>query len=110
VLVSVSIRLICSYQLIRYGKVKAISAQTCRQIGPRTKIAHHSQFKKPTGFVYTQVEKNSPADKGGLLSGDIIYAFNDQAVETSDQLFKLLTKIGRSVSIHQRFAEQQKKD
>jgi len=40
----------------------------------------------------TQVENNSPADKGGLLSGDIIYAFNDQAVETSDQLFKLLTE------------------
>lgn len=35
--------------------------------------------------------------KAGLLDGDIIYAFNDRQVETSDQLFKVLTedKIGQ---------------
>ncbi len=39
----------------------------------------------------TQVANSSPAEKGGLLSGDIIYAFNDKPIETSDQLFKMLT-------------------
>jgi S1-C subfamily serine protease len=45
----------------------------------------------------TQVANNSPADKGGLLSGDIIYAFNDKSIETSDQLFRMLTgdKVGQ---------------
>src|ERR1700761_6352242 len=85
-------------QLIRYGKVKrAYIGASLQQIGlvPKLRTIHH--LKNQQALFITQVENNSPADKGGLLSGDIIYAFNDQAVETSDQLFKLLTedKVGQ---------------
>ena len=45
----------------------------------------------------SDVRMGSPADKAGVLSGDILVSFNDQPVETSDALFKLLTedKIGQ---------------
>jgi len=54
-------------------------------------------LKNQQALFITQVENNSPADKGGLISGDIIYAFNDKMIETSDQLFKMLTgdKVGQ---------------
>ncbi|HTD41833.1 MAG TPA: trypsin-like peptidase domain-containing protein [Mucilaginibacter sp.] len=85
-------------QLIRYGKVKrAYIGANLQQIGlvPKLRTIHH--LKNQQALFITQVENNSPAEKGGLLSGDIIYAFNDQLIETSDQLFKQLTgdKIGQ---------------
>jgi len=85
-------------QLIRYGKVKrAYIGASLQQISlvPKLRTIHH--LKNQQALFITQVENNSPADKGGLLSGDILYAFNDQPVETSDQLFKLLTedKVGQ---------------
>ena len=84
--------------LIRYGKVKrAYIGASLQQIGlvPKLRTIHH--LKNQQALFITQVENNSPADKGGLMSGDIIYAFNDKTVETSDQLFKMLTgdKVGQ---------------
>lgn len=85
-------------QLIRHGKVKrAYIGASLQQIGlvPKLRAIHH--LKNQQALFITQVENNSPAEKGGLLSGDIIYAFNDQLIETSDQLFKMLTgdKVGQ---------------
>ncbi|MDB5025047.1 MAG: hypothetical protein JWP78_2802 [Mucilaginibacter sp.] len=85
-------------QLIRYGKVKrAYIGASLQQIGlvPKLRTIHH--LKNQQALFITQVENNSPAEKGGLLSGDIIYAFNDKIIETSDQLFKMLTgeKVGQ---------------
>lgn len=84
--------------LIRYGKVKrAYIGASLQQIGlvPKLRTIHH--LKNQQALFITQVENSSPADKGGLMSGDIIYAFNDKMVETSDQLFKMLTgdKVGQ---------------
>lgn len=84
--------------LIRYGKVKrAYIGASLQQVGlvPKLRTIHH--LKNQQGLFITQVENNSPADKGGLISGDIIYAFNDKMIETSDQLFKMLTgdKVGQ---------------
>jgi S1-C subfamily serine protease len=85
-------------QLIRYGKVKrAYIGVSMQQIGlvPKLRTLHH--LKNQQALFVTQVEGNSPAAKGGLLDGDIIYAFNDRIIETSDQLFKMLTgdKVGQ---------------
>ncbi|MBS1528823.1 MAG: trypsin-like peptidase domain-containing protein [Bacteroidetes bacterium] len=85
-------------QLIRYGKVKrAYIGASLQQIGLVPKLRTIHELKNQQALFITKVEQNSPADKGGMLSGDIIYAFNDQRVETSDQLFKLLTgdKVGQ---------------
>jgi S1-C subfamily serine protease len=85
-------------QLIRYGKVKrAYIGASLQQIGLVPKLRTIHQLKNQQALFITQVESNSPAEKGGLLDGDIIYAFNDQVIETSDQLFKMLTdeKVGQ---------------
>jgi len=84
--------------LIRYGKVKrAYIGASLQQVGlvPKLRTIHH--LKNQQALFITQVENNSPADKGGLISGDIIYALNDKMIETSDQLFKMLTgdKVGQ---------------
>ena len=56
----------------------------------------HELANKQALFI-SNVEAGSPADKAGILSGDIILSFNNQMVETSDKLFKMLTedKIGQ---------------
>jgi S1-C subfamily serine protease len=85
-------------QLIRHGKVKrAYIGANLQQIGLVPKLRTIHSLKNQQALFITKVENNSPAEKGGLLSGDIIYAFNDQQIETSDQLFKLLTgdKVGQ---------------
>jgi S1-C subfamily serine protease len=85
-------------QLIRYGKVKrAYIGASLQQIGLVPKLRTIHRLKNQQALFITQVEGNSPAEKGGLLSGDIIYAFNDKEIETSDQLFKMLTgdKVGQ---------------
>jgi S1-C subfamily serine protease len=45
----------------------------------------------------SEVAVGSPAEKAGILSGDIILSFNNQMIETSDSLYKALTedKIGQ---------------
>jgi S1-C subfamily serine protease len=84
--------------LIRYGKVKrAYIGASLQQVGLVTKLRTIHHLKNQQALFITQVENNSPAEKGGLMSGDIIYAFNDKMIETSDQLFKMLTgdKVGQ---------------
>ncbi|MDB5134845.1 MAG: hypothetical protein JWP37_1448 [Mucilaginibacter sp.] len=85
-------------QLIRYGKIKrAYIGVSMQQIGLVPKLRTIHRLKNQQALFVTQVEGNGPADRGGLLSGDIIYAFNDRVIETSDQLFKMLTgdKVGQ---------------
>lgn len=85
-------------QLMRYGKVKrAYIGASLQQIGLVPKLRTIHKLKNQQALFITEVENSSPAEKGGLLSGDIIYAFNDQLIETSDQLFKMLTgdKVGQ---------------
>ncbi|SFD82862.1 serine protease, S1-C subfamily, contains C-terminal PDZ domain [Chitinophaga sp. CF118] len=85
-------------QLIRFGKFRrAYIGVNMQQIElvPKLKTIHG--LKNKQALFVTKVERNGPAMKAGLLDGDIIYAFNDRQVETSDQLFKVLTedKIGQ---------------
>ena len=44
------------------------------------------------GVLVSRVIENSPADRAGLLRGDIIYEFDQREVKDSDQLSKLLGK------------------
>lgn len=49
-------------------------------------LAKSFGLNKPRGALVTQVTKNSPADNGGLQSGDIILKFNGRAVDYSAAL------------------------
>ncbi len=84
-------------QLMRYGKVKraylGIIMQTVDLV-PRMIQMHDLKNKK--GIFVTNLEPSSPAEKAGILAGDIIVSFSENRTETSDDLFRLLTgdKIG----------------
>ena len=85
-------------QLIRFGKVKrSYLGLVMQQIDLVPKLrAIHELTNKQALFI-SEVAANSPAEKAGVLSGDILYSFNSQPIETADSLFKQLTedKIGQ---------------
>jgi len=85
-------------QLIRFGKVKrAYLGVVMQQIDlvPKLRAIHELQNKQ--ALFISAVADGSPAQKAGILSGDIILSLNNQMIETSDGLFKMLTadKIGQ---------------
>ncbi|MFK7893500.1 MAG: Do family serine endopeptidase [Granulosicoccus sp.] len=49
-------------------------------------LAESFGLDKPTGALIAQVSKDSPAEKGGLNSGDIILEFNEKNVNFSSEL------------------------
>ncbi len=82
---------------MRFGKVKrAFLGFQMQQIELVPKLRSLAEVSNNSALFITKVEANSPAEKGGILSGDILYSFNGQVIETADQLFKLLDsgKIG----------------
>lgn len=86
-----------AYQLIRFGKVRrAYLGLAMQQIELVPKFRQANHVKNKSALFITQVAKESPAERAGVLDGDILLSFNDRMVETSDELFKMLTedKIG----------------
>ena len=84
-------------QLMRFGRVKrAFLGIQMQQIELVPKLRSIAQVPNRHALFITKVDTNSPAEKAGVISGDILYSFNDQIIETVDQLFKLLNneKIG----------------
>jgi S1-C subfamily serine protease len=85
-------------QLIRFGKVKrSYLGLVMQQIDLVPKLrAIHELTNKQALFI-SEVAEGSPAQKAGVLSGDILFSFNNQPIETADSLFKQLTeeKIGQ---------------
>ena len=49
-------------------------------------LAQSFGLDKPTGALVSGVEKDSPADKAGIKSGDIILSFNGKPVNSSREL------------------------
>src|ERR1700743_50615 len=85
-------------QLIRFGKVRrAYLGVVMQQIDLVPKLRTIHQVTNRQALFISEVAEGSPAQKAGILSGDIILSFNNQLVETSDSLFKMLTedKIGQ---------------
>jgi len=85
-------------ELIRYGKVKrAWLGIVMQQINLVPKLRTIHQLSNKQALFISEVAAGSPAQKAGIVSGDIIFSFNNQPVETSDYLFKQLTadKIGQ---------------
>ena len=86
-----------AYQLIRFGKVRrAWLGISTQQVDLLPKLATYHHLKNRKALFVIKVESNSPAAKAGVNDGDFIIAFNDVPLESSDELFKMLTedKIG----------------
>lgn len=59
------------------------------------------ELNQETGLLLVSVEPGSPADKGGLLMGDVIITLDGEPTRHSDDLLALLTddRIGRPMAV-----------
>ena len=64
-------------------------------------LANSFGLERPRGALVNSVEKNSPADKAGVLATDIITRFNGKAVESSSDLPRIVgsTRPGSRVDV-----------
>ena len=53
-------------------------------------LADSFGLAKPQGALVASVEKGSPADKGGVESGDVILRFNDKSISQSSDLPRIV--------------------
>jgi S1-C subfamily serine protease len=89
-------------QLIRFGKIrKAYLGLILQQVELVPKLRSMHELKNKSGLFISSVEERSPAMAAGMRSGDIVVAFQKEMIETSDELFKLLTEntIGTTMDI-----------
>lgn len=88
--------------LVRHGRVRrafiGISAQQS-PIPRRLQLA--AGLEQKSAAMIAAVEPNSPADKAGLLAGDMILALDGQPVTGADDLIRALSgeRIGHSTTI-----------
>ena len=89
-------------ELVRHGRVRrayiGISAQQTT-IPRRLQLA--SGLMQSSAATITSSEPGSPANRSGLLTGDMIVTLDGQPVTGADDLIRLLTgeRIGRSIEI-----------
>ena len=85
-------------QLIEFGETKR--GWLGVRIQEVTKeIAEVEKLEKPQGALVASVSENSPADKAGVIAGDIILEFDGKEVDTMRKLPKLVaqTEVGKKV-------------
>lgn len=87
-------------QLIEHGEVKRgrFGAQG-QDLTPQ--LAQAFDIEISNGFIVTQIESASPADKAGLRVGDVIVSANSRKIRSSDDMRNLvgLLRIGQGVDI-----------
>jgi S1-C subfamily serine protease len=89
-------------ELVRHGRVRrgyiGISAAQTRL--PR-RLRHEAAVTQDSAVVVASIETASPADRAGLVTGDVLLSLDGQAVTGADDLIRILTadKIGRKVEI-----------
>ena len=65
-------------------------------------LAEAYGLAKPAGALVAKVMPDTPADKAGIKEGDVITAFNGQAIELSSELPQLIgrAKAGKNILYH----------
>ena len=89
-------------QILQHGRVRRarIGIEGQQTIVPRH-VARHTGIIQPTGVRVMRVAENSPAEEGGLKSGDLIVSIDGEPVTGVDDLLRLLDheRVGREVKI-----------
>lgn len=64
-------------------------------------LAESFAMKKPHGALVAKVLKDSPAEKAGVMVGDVIVSFNGDKIDVSSDLPPVVgsTKVGKTVSV-----------
>jgi S1-C subfamily serine protease len=100
--ISINTAKFAAAQLIQYGRVKRSYIGVAGQVVTlHRRIVRFHRLQLESGVFVISVEKNSPAEKAGLMDGDIIVSYNGTAVGSIDDLHKLLTdkEVGRESSL-----------
>ena len=87
-------------QLIKFGETKR--GWLGVRIQDVTKeIAEVEKLDKPRGALVASVAENSPSEKGGVKSGDIILEFDGEIIETMKELPMIVakTEVGKKVKV-----------
>jgi S1-C subfamily serine protease len=88
--------------LIRDGKIRRSFIGVAGQnVKLHRRVIRYHHLPIETGLLVVSSEPDSPAEKAGLLPGDIITEFAAEPVDSIDALHKLLTepRIGRRTPI-----------
>lgn len=90
---SINTAKIVAVQLINEGRVRRSYIGVAGQNIPiHRRIVRYHKLSEEQGVFVISVEKNSPAERAGLLEGDIILCYNDSNIKSIDDLHKLLTE------------------
>ena len=89
-------------ELVRHGRVRRayIGISAAKTALPR-RLRHEAGVVQESAVVVAGVEPTSPADRAGLVAGDVLLSLDGQAVTGADDLIRILTgeKIGHKVEI-----------
>jgi len=89
-------------ELVRHGRVRRayIGISAAKTALPR-RLRHEAGVVQESAVVVAGVEPASPADRAGLVAGDVLLSLDGQAVTGADDLIRILTgeKIGGKVEI-----------
>lgn len=85
-------------QLIREGKVRRVVLGVAGQTAPiHPQFVRLHNLSSPTGILVLSTEKGGPAEKSGLLEGDLLVAFDGKPISGIDDLVRQLT--GRTAGV-----------
>lgn len=88
--------------LVRDGKIRRSYVGIAGQTVPiHRRIIRFYKLPIESGVLVLEVEKNSPAERAGVMEGDLIYQFGNEPVGNVDELHRVLMgdKIGSPVPV-----------
>jgi S1-C subfamily serine protease len=89
-------------ELVRHGRVRrAYIGIAAQQFTLSRRRRHAAGLTQESAVMIATVEPGSPAERAGLVGGDIILALDGTAVTGADDLIRTLTgeKIGRTIEV-----------
>src|SRR6266536_3290375 len=89
-------------ELVRHGRVRrAYIGIAAQQFTLSRRRRHAAGLTQESAVMIATVEPGSPAERAGLVAGDIILALDGAAVTGADDLVRMLTgdKIGRTIEV-----------
>jgi S1-C subfamily serine protease len=79
--------------LVRDGKIRrSYIGVGGQKVKIHRRVVRYHNLPVETGLLVVSVEPNSPAEKAGLQTGDVVYQFAGEPVSGIDALHKLLTE------------------